>query len=347
MIGLGLGLGMQHGGSGGGSGNPAPNHPLAGMFDMLLLAHRGETEAFVGVVIVTDGISPDGGPFGYYFRISAYHFVNSDNATFTRDVDGKWRLNFGGYTWLTSVQAGLENPADATYTDTSGGLFTDPPHVSANSGTRIKTLGMYTDEACTIRATEEGDLVAAWRDEVTGSGQAIYQPNQFQRFALVYVDGVPALAGSGTGECFEPWTPPAGTTLLTAHLLSTTVPGYHNVYDNPQSGQMMWIDNLGRLEVNGALGVGNNMYSPAPINDGVPRAIVVQNGPVNAFLWIDGAPTASGVNFPGLAPLEQFARGGAATFNGIAWAVGYSTTFVADNTSAALIATTLEDLLTP
>lgn len=57
-------------------------------------------------------------------------------------------------------------------------------------------LGLYQDTACTVPATEAGDLIAAWRDEISDSGLTALQATEGKRPELQFVSGVPCVRNS-------------------------------------------------------------------------------------------------------------------------------------------------------
>lgn len=54
-------------------------------------------------------------------------------------------------------------------------------------------VGLYQDEACTIPCVSDFDLVAAWRDEKSGSGYTFTQPVETRR--PFYISGAPVFDG--------------------------------------------------------------------------------------------------------------------------------------------------------
>lgn len=61
-------------------------------------------------------------------------------------------------------------------------------------------LGLYQDTTCTIPATADGHSVAAWRDELSGSGLIATQSNAMKQPTLRFVDGVPVLRFDGVDD---------------------------------------------------------------------------------------------------------------------------------------------------
>jgi len=63
-------------------------------------------------------------------------------------------------------------------------------------------LGMYQDTACTVPAVTDGDAVAAWRDELSGSGFTVTQSDVQKRPLLIFDSGVPSLWFDGVDDYF-------------------------------------------------------------------------------------------------------------------------------------------------
>ncbi len=61
-------------------------------------------------------------------------------------------------------------------------------------------LGLYKDTASTIPATTAGDSIAAWRDELNGSGFAALQDNATKRPTLQFVNGKPVVRFDGVND---------------------------------------------------------------------------------------------------------------------------------------------------
>lgn len=57
----------------------------------------------------------------------------------------------------------------------------------------FKTVGLYIDVACTQKATTDGQLIAAWKDELTGSDIVFSQSNSSNRPVLKFIQGKPVL----------------------------------------------------------------------------------------------------------------------------------------------------------
>ena len=57
----------------------------------------------------------------------------------------------------------------------------------------FKPLGLYKDTACTIPAEFDGDLIAAWRDELSLSGFVATQPEVGKRPTLRFIQGKPTV----------------------------------------------------------------------------------------------------------------------------------------------------------
>lgn len=65
---------------------------------------------------------------------------------------------------------------------------------------QLRTLGLYKDIACTQPAVEDGDAVAAIRDELTGNGLTFQQPQAERRALLRFVAGRPLLRFDGIDD---------------------------------------------------------------------------------------------------------------------------------------------------
>lgn len=61
-------------------------------------------------------------------------------------------------------------------------------------------LGLYLDTACTTPATTAGDPIAAWRDELSGSGIVAIQPTSTKRPTLRFTSGIPWLEFDGVDD---------------------------------------------------------------------------------------------------------------------------------------------------
>ena len=66
-------------------------------------------------------------------------------------------------------------------------------------GDRIP-VGLYQDVACTVPATTDGDPIAAWRDEFTGSGLVAIQNISSHRPKLRFEEGVPQVEFDGVDD---------------------------------------------------------------------------------------------------------------------------------------------------
>lgn len=99
-----------------------------------------------------------------------------------------------------SVQILLLEPESAS------ALISDP--LAALSFTlRLQThrgdnvpIGLYKDTACTDPATADGDSIAAWRDELSGSGKVATQSNSMFRPTLRFVGGKPFVRSDGVDD---------------------------------------------------------------------------------------------------------------------------------------------------
>lgn len=64
-------------------------------------------------------------------------------------------------------------------------------------------LGLYQDTACTIPAINDFDPVAAWKDELSGSGFVATQEDPDKQFVLTFYDGVPVIESDGIDDCLS------------------------------------------------------------------------------------------------------------------------------------------------
>lgn len=74
-------------------------------------------------------------------------------------------------------------------------------------------IGLFQDVACTIPATQDGDPVAAWRDELSASGSIAAQIDTQKQPILAFQSGVPTLIFDGVDDGFvtsvalvSPWS---------------------------------------------------------------------------------------------------------------------------------------------
>lgn len=64
-------------------------------------------------------------------------------------------------------------------------------------------LGLYQDAACTVPATEDGDPVGGWRDELSGSGLVAEQSVSTKRPTLRFAGGIPVLEFDGVDDWLD------------------------------------------------------------------------------------------------------------------------------------------------
>lgn len=61
-------------------------------------------------------------------------------------------------------------------------------------------LGLYQDTGCTVPSTQDGDPIAAWRDELSGNGVVLSQSDTQKQPILVFVNGVPTVLPDGIDD---------------------------------------------------------------------------------------------------------------------------------------------------
>lgn len=67
-------------------------------------------------------------------------------------------------------------------------------------------LGLYQDIACTIPATQDGDPIAAWRDELSDSGLVAIQADTQKQPMLVFEASVPTIMFDGVDDFLKTTT---------------------------------------------------------------------------------------------------------------------------------------------
>lgn len=79
-------------------------------------------------------------------------------------------------------------------------------------------FGLYKDTACTTPATASGDSIAAWRDELSGSGLTVIQATSGARPTLYLVNGKPVERFDGVDDVLtrSDAFAPSGTALYVA-----------------------------------------------------------------------------------------------------------------------------------
>jgi len=89
-------------------------------------------------------------------------------------------------------------------------------------------LGLFQDTACTIPATSDFELVAAWRDELSGSGLVLTQSNVNQRPMLFFINGVPTLFFDGSDDRLQGSLTGIGVTSYTISCAGQILSGTEN-----------------------------------------------------------------------------------------------------------------------
>lgn len=101
-------------------------------------------------------------------------------------------------------------------------------------------VGLYQDVACTIPATADGHVVAAWRDELGGSGKTYSQSDVSKRPLLKIVSGAPVVRFDGIDDVLELVT---GWDISSALLaVSCRVSGSfdYSIFTNGTVGDSFW-----------------------------------------------------------------------------------------------------------
>lgn len=123
---------------------------------------------------------------------------------------------------------GVFNPSSGVFSPggvfSLGGVFDAPstppwvdPLANIPFALRLQThrgdgvpLGLYQDAACTVPATLAGQAVAAWRDELSGSGLIATQSVSTKRPILRFTAGVPWLEFDGVDDYLDVTMPVVG-----------------------------------------------------------------------------------------------------------------------------------------
>ncbi|WAC18937.1 hypothetical protein OVA24_17025 [Luteolibacter sp. SL250] len=179
--------------------------PLADIPTTLRLqSHRGEVDGTIRYFQATGA-----GSAGVNQRYSATGVTNgrphydAPNGSFLY-----WAPDYGATgAWRITISDGTEDyfsEGDNPLPPVSGwgnGSGTSPaPSVTRLEFPRIKPLGLYKDTACTIPATHDGDAIAAWRDELSGSGLVAVQSITSRQPALRFTGGIPWLDFDGIDD---------------------------------------------------------------------------------------------------------------------------------------------------
>lgn len=104
-------------------------------------------------------------------------------------------------------------------------------------------FSMYQDVACTVPATEEGDPIAAWRDELSGSGLVATQSDTGKQPILHFVSGVPTVKYDGVDDLLTLSSGISPTTTLTASFAAqmSNISGAQSVLSLQAAAGGPWI----------------------------------------------------------------------------------------------------------
>ncbi|RYD33658.1 MAG: hypothetical protein EOP87_10615 [Verrucomicrobiaceae bacterium] len=179
--------------------------PLAGIPTTIRLqTHRGEVSGVAFDVLVTG--AGDASVNGLY-QMNGYF---DGKPSFLHPSGDSHIIWFAGWAphpvWLLNTAEGplyinLNNedlPPEEAWQDAGGGA--PAPSVKLIAHRRLAPLGLYKDTACTIPATAAGDLIAAWRDELSGSGLVAVQEETGKRPVLRFVAGKPVIHFDGVDD---------------------------------------------------------------------------------------------------------------------------------------------------
>ena len=109
-------------------------------------------------------------------------------------------------------------------------------------------LGLYQDVACTVPATQDFDPIAAWRDELSGSGFVVSVPFSDRYPFLFFDNGIPTVQFDGIDDYLEVdfgTTVPQPATLFCASERTTPFAGgstvFQDVIDRYKGGNRMAV----------------------------------------------------------------------------------------------------------
>lgn len=146
---------------------------------------------------------------------------------------------------------------------------------------------LYKDTACTIPATQHGDVVAAARTPY-GEGVVALQTNAMKRPTLDFLGGIPTLLFDGIDDCLE-------------FALSASIPQPNCISICLDQGR--GLDNGGlsvdRQLVNPSLGTSFGIYAGTQIASGTQvegdlRLLTGFFNGANSELWLDGILVTQG-----------------------------------------------------
>ncbi|MBX3740258.1 MAG: hypothetical protein KF712_04660 [Akkermansiaceae bacterium] len=179
--------------------------PLEGIpFNLRLQTHRGEVRGVINDILVTG--AGDASVNGLY-QMDGYFDGKPWFRHASSNISIIW---FSGWlpepVWLLNATNGpayinLNNPdlpPEEGWQDAGGGGAM--PVIRFITHQRLAPVGLYKDTACTTPATAAGDLIAAWRDEISGSGLVAVQDVSTKRPILRFASGVPVLEFDGVDD---------------------------------------------------------------------------------------------------------------------------------------------------
>jgi hypothetical protein len=157
-----------------------------------------------------------------------------------------WLLN-GAVGPVYISLANTELPPAEGWQDVGGGGAMPVMRLTAYN--RLAPVGLYKDTACTIPATEAGDLIAAWRDEISGSGLVAVQAVSNKRPILRFVSGMPTLDFDGVDDFLIATEVPT-----IAGIISAAVTG---MYDSTaqSNGRLLSMADASNMDWEGSTGV--------------------------------------------------------------------------------------------
>lgn len=229
--------------------------PLAGLALRLQSCTDVGTPAENGYRVVAE--PPLG---GQYRQIGTNVWVNGLTGYYF-DSDGTyWYLrNEGGAQVAVSTVENEGNPGTASPFDNG---ITAVPELFDNYG----IVGLYQDTACTVPVTTAGQLVAAWRDELSNSGLVAVQSNSMKRPEVQYVNGRPVVVFDGVDDYLEittSWS--LASVLMVTRYSSQRFPGggfpYYKAFsvaDNGADNGTWWCETGGGPAAFGSNGIWRN-----------------------------------------------------------------------------------------
>lgn len=268
--------------------------PLAGIPTTLRLqTHRGEPSAVPYDVVVEGSANPDWDGLyrhnGYFDGKPAFqHPSGETNIIWFSGWSPHpvWLLNrsTGGPAYGIASNAG--RPPEGVWQDFGGG--SPAPTITLVPHQRLAPLGLYLDTACTLPATADGDAIAAWRDESSGSGLVAVQSVSTKRPTLRFVSGVPVLAFDGVDDFLTITDVPAISGVIGAAvtgMYDSSIQANGRILAMADASGMDWAGGTGyvaALRPGSAPGIGVQYLEPYPTL------------PVSAEEWFTFASRATG-----------------------------------------------------